>query len=413
MNLGLFKNRNFLLLWSSQILSQFAINIMNFLVLVQIFEQTGSTIASSFVWIAYGIPAILLGPIAAASVDMNDKRKILVLANLGQAVIILFYAFLYRQFLYLSYGVVLAYSILDQFYVPAESASLPTVIKKENLSQANGLFFISAQSSAVIGFGLAGLARETFGFTLTMLFGSFLLLIAFAATLYLPYLPPRAFKKVKGVEGRIMAYLEKMREGVSFIKDQKSILYPFLFLILLQVFLVIIVVNLPAMAQELLKTTTSFIGVMTIVPAGAGAFLGIIFVNRLLADKMRKKIIVERSLLLVALAFMAMPLLAPVFDFWLGRFILVAAFFIAGFGFATALIPVLTFLQIRTPSHLLGRVFGNFWVLAYTATLIPVLFSATITEVLGVGTLLIVMSLVIFAIFIFSRVRLAKVLANV
>ena len=169
MALRLLKNRNFILLWSSQILSQLSINIMNFIVLVHIFESTNSTIAASFVWVAYGVPAIIIGPIAAAAVDLFDKRKILMIANLVQAVEIFIYAILLRKFIYLSYGIVAAYSLMDQLYVPAESASLPSLVNKKNLAQANGLFFISAQSAALLGFGMAGLINEVIGFQITML----------------------------------------------------------------------------------------------------------------------------------------------------------------------------------------------------------------------------------------------------
>ena len=95
---SLFKNRKFLYLWSSQILSQLTINIMNFLVLVHIYERTNSTIAASFIWVAYGIPAIIVGPVAAAAVDMYDRRRILFISNLTQALVVLAYAFLYQRF---------------------------------------------------------------------------------------------------------------------------------------------------------------------------------------------------------------------------------------------------------------------------------------------------------------------------
>lgn len=110
------KNFKFLYLWASQILSQLTIYVMNFLLLLRLFEKTGSTIATSFLWVAYALPAILIGPFAAAS---------------------------HRTSLFLIYGVALAYSFLNQFYVPAELATLPSVVKKKVLPHANGLFFLT------------------------------------------------------------------------------------------------------------------------------------------------------------------------------------------------------------------------------------------------------------------------------
>jgi len=126
------KNSKFISLWTSQILSQVTINLMNFLLLLKLFEATRSTIATSLLWVAYALPAILIGPIAAASIDLVDKRKMLILTNLLQAVIIFIYALSQHESVFLLYGIAVIYSFLNQFYVPAEQASLPTLVKKIN-----------------------------------------------------------------------------------------------------------------------------------------------------------------------------------------------------------------------------------------------------------------------------------------
>ena len=71
--------KNFLYLWASQILSQLTINIMNFLLLIRLFEATGSSVATSFLWVAYALPAIFIGPFASASIDMLERRKVCLL----------------------------------------------------------------------------------------------------------------------------------------------------------------------------------------------------------------------------------------------------------------------------------------------------------------------------------------------
>jgi MFS family permease len=97
------KKSKFVYLWTSQVLSQLAINIMNFLLLIRLYERTGSSIATSFLWVAYALPAILIGPIAAASVDLFDRRKMLIAANLMQSImesrllILSLISFMFRQ----------------------------------------------------------------------------------------------------------------------------------------------------------------------------------------------------------------------------------------------------------------------------------------------------------------------------
>src|SRR5260221_13946401 len=119
----LLKNYKFVSLLISQVLSQLTVNILSFLILIKLFQQTGSTIATSFIWIAYALPAIIIGPIAAAFVDFVDKKIILMVTNLLQALAVLVYAILiYKNLVFLPYAIVFMYSFLNQFYVPAEAA---------------------------------------------------------------------------------------------------------------------------------------------------------------------------------------------------------------------------------------------------------------------------------------------------
>ena len=74
-----------------------------------------------------------------------------------------------------------------------------------------------------------------------------------------------------------------------------------------------------------------------------------------------------------------------------------------GFSFVGILMPAQTFLQEKTPYALRGRVFGNYWFLATTITLFPVIFSGTITELFGVRVLLLLILLISIGVLIFIK----------
>lgn len=413
MSTKLFRNRDFLLLWTSQITSQLAINIMNFLVLIQIFERTGSSIASSFIWVAYGVPAVILGPFAAAAVDMANRRKIMAVSNLSQAIIILLYALLYQRFIYFSYGVVFLYSLFDQLYVPAEAASLPRVVDTKQLPRANGLFFISAQSMAIIGFGAAGLISEVIGFRQTMLLGAAMLLVAFFASMSIKRIGKSRKITITSFEELSIQFFRQVKEGYDFIRGKNSILYPFFFLMWLQVSLSVLVVNLPAIGRNILMTKPSLAGPLVVGPAGVGALLTAIFLPRVFNKKVRKKKVVETALLALSANFAVVSLVVPHLNLSVGRIVLIVAFFLVGVSYVGALIPSVTFLQIQTPKHLMGRVFGNFWFLTNTATLLPVIFSATVTEILGVHLMLLFMAGAALSVFAFSKYRVDGLLETI
>lgn len=398
----IFKNSKFLYLWSSQILSSVTINIMNFLLLSKIYSDTGSSIAVSLLWLAFALPAVVFGPIGAASVDLVSRRKILMVTNLFQALTIFAYIFINHQSIFILYAVVLMYSILNQFYVPAESSYLPSTVSKNDLSQANSLFFVTIQASLVLGFGLAGLIQRFLGFNGALILCSIFLFIAFVSTSFLEEIKPR--KAIPGEFEKVLkTFFDTIIEGYKFIKENKNILYPLLLLLGIQASLAIVVVSLPVIAVKILNISVNLSGVSIVVPAGIGAVLGSIIIPRLLSKDIRKKNIIETSLAAVVFAIFALsmgiPYLPVVYRVAITPFLIL----VAGLGFVGINLPTLTYLQESTPDWLRGRVFGNLYFLVTIVTVFPVLFSGAITEIFGIRTMLTLLALGALSVLIYSR----------
>ena len=296
----LLKNYKFVALLISQVLSQFTFNILSFLILIKLFQETGSTIATSFIWIAYALPAIIVGPIAAAAVDFVDKRIVLMSTNLLQAVVVFVYAILlYKNLVFLPYAIVFTYSFLNQFYVPAEAASLPMFVSDDYLPQANSIFFITQQSSLIIGFGLAGIFDAILGFRITIILMSSLLLVGFISASFLPSRKPEN-KLARDFEKRVIGFFDEILEGYKFIRDTSKILLPFLLLLGLQVIIAVIVTNLPRIATDILMVSVSKSGIFIMLPAGIGAVIGTMVVSKLLINKHKRGNLISFSMILFA-----------------------------------------------------------------------------------------------------------------
>ncbi|KKP47018.1 MAG: hypothetical protein UR39_C0006G0032 [Candidatus Woesebacteria bacterium GW2011_GWA1_33_30] len=384
---------NFYRLWVSQILSQVTVNMMNFLLLAKLFNATGSSIATSLLWVSYALPAIFFGPIGAGVVDLVSRRKTLIITNFLQAVVIFLYIFGHNYSVFLLFAVVLAYSFLNQFYVPAENASLPSLVSKEKLTKANSLFFLTQQLALVIGFGFAGIIEKLIGFEGSLILASSLLFIAFLAVYLLPKMQPKK-ELPQNWEDLIKIFFDHLIDGYKFIKNKKTILYPIVLLFSIQVGLAIITANLPSIASEILNVSTSYVGLLVVVPAGIGAVIGSLFLSKLLKIGWRKKKIIDLSL-----AILGLSVLGLVFGKLASTPILVV---LVGIGFVGVNIPTLTFLQENTPEWLRGRVFGNLWFLITIATIFPVMFSGVISEFFGVKTLLTILSLGVILILMYS-----------
>ena len=334
-------SKNFKLLWTSQMLSQVTVNMMNFLFLARIYTVTGSSIATSLLWISYALPAIFFGPIGAATVDLINRKKILVVTNLLQALTVLAYIFLHKESIFLLYAVVIVYSLLNQFYVPAESATLPSVVSRKKLAHANSLFFLTQQASLITGFGLAGIIQKIIGFNGSLILCSVFLFIAFISVYFLPNLAPIS-KIPENFEDLLRTFFDHIIEGYRFIKNKKTVLYPLSLLFLIQVSLTMIIINLPIIAGEILKVSISYVGLLVVVPAGVGAILGSIYVNRLIKNGWRKKKIIDISLLVIVISVFTISLglsyVPSVIRFITGPILVT----LVGVGFVGVNIPTLT-----------------------------------------------------------------------
>ncbi|MFZ5932840.1 MAG: MFS transporter [Patescibacteria group bacterium] len=405
------KNTQFWYLWLSQIFSQLTINIMNFLLLLRIYAITGSVIAASLLWVSYALPAILIGPLAAASVDMVARRKMLIVTNFLQSVAIFAYALVHTEKFFLLFGVAFIYSLLNQFYVPAEQASLPGVVPKENLPQANSLFFLTQQGSLIVGFGIAGVLNKFLGFEFSLYLCSLFLLLAFVSVSFLPELKTRQ-KLPTSLEQGVVKFFGRIGEGYNFIKGNPSILSPFLLLMAMQVASAVLVVNVPVLALEIFKIGINSVGLAVVVPAGIGAIVGSLIVSKLLKSGWRKKRAIETFLFVIALALMLLVFVTPQLTNFPRIVFGALTVTVIGLAFVGVLIPSQTFLQEATPGGMRGRVFGNYWFLVTLATIFPVVFSATLTELFGVRLLLLTLAGLAIVASFSSRKYGQKLIAN-
>lgn len=399
---GLFKNRKFIYLLSSQVLSQITIQIMNFTLLIRLFSETNSPLATSLLWIFYALPVVFFGPIASTSVDMLNRRTILIYSNLFQSLTILLFALYNHPSIFLIYGVVMVYSFFNQFYVPAELAALPSLVKKKHLPSANGLFFVTQQASIIIGFSIAGLLSSLIGFTNTLYFGSLLLFTAFISVYFLPDMKARKIVSER-YEKDFIGFFKRIFEGYKFIKNNRMVLAPLILLMILNISLVVIVVNMPVIAKEILNFNLELAGALMVIPSAIGAGIAAVYIPKKLKSGVRKVNIIETSLVLLTFSLGAFSLFVPLL---FGEMKLLLSFLvlvITGYSFVGILIPTQTLLQEITPHEFRGRVFGNFWFLMTIATIFPVIFSGTISEIFGAKFLIFVLTLGFLGIVLFVK----------
>jgi dTMP kinase len=105
--------------------------------------------AISAVMVARMLPAIMFGPIAGALVDRVDRKQIMIMADVGRGVLYASMAFvgeLWAIFL-LSFTI----ECLSLLWSPARDASLPNMVPRRQLANANSIGLVSTYATLPLG----------------------------------------------------------------------------------------------------------------------------------------------------------------------------------------------------------------------------------------------------------------------
>jgi MFS family permease len=151
-------------LWFAQIVSELG-DWLNFVALIQIIKQfSGSAQASGLLIILQMMPLVIFSPFSGALADRFDRRKIMIVADLLRAGVVLGLLTIRRpDQLWLLYLLSAMQFSLTAFFEPARSALLPNLAKGEELIQANALTGVTWSIILALGGALGGIISDFFG----------------------------------------------------------------------------------------------------------------------------------------------------------------------------------------------------------------------------------------------------------
>lgn len=329
-------------------------------------------------WLAYSIPVLVIGPFASTVVDIVNKRTLLIVTNLLQAFTILLYIPVSSKFM-LMYTIAFIYSFLNQFYLPSESAFIPTLFKREDLPQVNGTFYLTKQAATFSAYALAGFLFKFLGFNISLVFCAILGFVAFISVLGLPSTKPT--RKID-IENQLTGFLKEVIHGYKYISANKSILYPLIFISGIEIMATIIALNVPVMARQLFYLKIEDAAILVITPALLGTIIAVFQLPKLIKKRIRKIVFIKYSLIVTSICLMSLMFVGYLPS--IARLILIPIISLClGAAFIGASVPTQTFIQESTPKDMLGRIFGNIWFLVTLATIVPLTLSASITELIG------------------------------
>ncbi len=163
---AVFRRRDFSLLWTAQLISTAGSSLTDLAAAIWVYDQTGSALAVGLTLIVTAIPSLVVGLLAGVYVDRHDRKKILMVTCLIQAVIVAFIALMVEFETVLGlYALLLLNAGVKQFFDPAHDSLIPEMASDEELSAANAFLSIASFGSTAIGFAGAGLLASTVGVT--------------------------------------------------------------------------------------------------------------------------------------------------------------------------------------------------------------------------------------------------------
>ncbi len=384
--------------------------MLNFVLIMRVFELTGTTIFVSFLIFCIGAPAVFFGIIGGSIVDKWDRRQILLFSNISQALVIILYFFAFSHVGALCL-IAFIYNTINQLYVPAEGAMIPSLVKKKSLINANSFFMFTIYGAYIAGYSFAGPLMQIFGERFPFYLAFVLLVLASIITFFLP---PDNKKIVKVQYSKIVAGAKKsIQEGFNFLRENKKVLYPVFSINVSYMTIAILIVMIPAFTVNVLKINIESSSYAIIGPAAIGMLLGAIAVTHLVKKFSKNTLttmgVLGGGVLLILLSifpyvgrFIKYTLLSGgegIALFTIINIFLTATVLAIILGFMNALIvtPSQTLIHENTPARVRGRVFGSLNTLNNLVAFIPMIMAGFIADLFSVTTVFVCMGILVIA----------------
>jgi MFS family permease len=417
----LFSNQQFMMLWLAQICSQFgdrAVFVLFVAILTQAqannikFADNGAAQMTSWLYVAFTIPAIILSPVAGVYVDRWSHRSTMVLSNLARGACVALVALpMVSESLTLDFALAFVISIGCQFFGPAETSSIPRLVKKEELYSANSLFFTTMMIALGFGFAIGEPIISHIGIKNAPWVVCGLFMTASFLLLFIKDNSPKSLAREP--------WWEELRFGLAYISGKAVVFRAIMKITIL--FSTIITLNIIAvgLAQQVLHIQPFQFGYI-VAAAGIGMGIGNFWVAHW-GHHIKANLLVYSGFsglglfmtLLGSLGFVQNYLGSHIAAPDLHIYLMVGALTLSvliGASCAFVAVPTQAALQAVVPEQLRGKVFGAQNTAMSAASTIPVVLSGVLIDNLpgGVSTTLFIIGLPTLIIGVYHLARSSR-----
>ncbi|MGP4077462.1 MFS transporter [Halobacillus sp. K22] len=369
---SVFKNRNFLLLWGAALLSSFGISFFLFSQSWYVVNVLNLEASLGILYIAASIPRLLFMIISGTVADRYDKTKIMFLSDFIRGLLLagLVLWFLFGSItLWTFVGFAFFFGILDAFFWAAESAIIPTIVQKENLTRGNSIIQMTNQTSFILAPMLAGVLIAFGNYEIVFAVTAAMLLIA---SLLVISMKPKKDAEVEANKNK--KFWQTFKEGVVYVKDSRVLTLIVLASVFLNLFIVgPMTMGLPLFVKNILEGTAVDFSFLEAGLAG-GMLVGSIVIGSLNVKKNRGRLTLM-TLVLAGISFIGLSFTAELWQ----SMVMLGLF---GTFLSVSNISSISAIQSIIEEKVLGRVMGL--ISLASMGLIPVSYAIT-SAVLSLG----------------------------
>jgi MFS family permease len=410
------KNRNFMALWIGQIFSQIADRIIFVVFISLIVRHFGpGDRFSSFLYIAFTIPAVLLTAIAGVFVDRWPRRAVLVTTNILRAALVALIPWAADATGgWAIYIVAFLISAATQFFVPAEAATIPMIVNRSCLLTANSLFTTTMMAAVIFGFALGDPLINLFSlnnvhWAISGLFLLASLSLGFVKTPPLCQLADGA-RPASNLKEAFSRFFEEITDGIRFIQANPLVRNAMFKLALLFSAMVALCILFISFAKTYLFSDPQVAArkfAYIIAFSGVGMAMGAFWVGHAF-HRARRGVMVFSGFTFVGLCLVLLTLVGfiPQHDYVFHLARLSSGFLnldevrftmrmlytytlaiTMGVSASFVAIPLQALLQELIPEDKRGKVFGVQFTILSTSSTLPVLIAGLAVEQVGVQTM--------------------------
>jgi MFS family permease len=349
-------NRNFVLLWQGQLVSQLGTQAVTIATMFWVKHATGSATIMGTIMMASMLPLVLLSPVGGTLADRVSRKRIIVTCDAVNGINTLILATLMytvpdRTGLILGWLVCVSVvaGIAQSFFQPAISAAIPGLVPGERVASANSLNEGSVQVATLVGQGLGGLLFRLLGAPALFLIDGVTFLFS-AGSESLIRIDQDLPGKTSTWRGAIREFAGEMRAGLRYVWGNAGMRALMVTSAAMNFFAMPFFVILPFYVEDTLGAGADWFGYL-LAGFGGGGLVGYAVAGTIaLRGRTRAASMIASLVLLssgvVALGFVRSPIIA------------LALFVVAGVFQGIYNIYVMTILQRTTPDAYRGRVFG-------------------------------------------------------